>query len=192
MFAALLDTCALWPSRQRDFLLSLAAAGAYRPLWSEEILAELHDCEMDKLLDRGSTQADAQQDADWLLSRLREYFDEAIVEGWEPLEGTYGLPDPDDEHVLAAAVKGGAGVIVTDNVKDFPAHLLPDRITAQLPKDFAENAVSISPESGIVALHAMSDRLGATGPAMKPAAILDLLVVRYGMTGVHRELASRL
>lgn len=53
---------------------------------------------------------------------------DAMVTGWEPLEGTFSLPDPDDEHVVAAAVVGGTGVIVTLNRKDFPRDRVPGHI----------------------------------------------------------------
>ncbi|MFF0818626.1 PIN domain-containing protein [Rhodococcus sp. NPDC003318] len=137
MFAAVLDTCVLWPSRQRDFLLSLAIAGLYRPLWSDAILEELEYHEAAKLEGRGSDAATAAAAAALLVGRMREAFDDAVVTGWEPLDGSYGLPDPDDEHVVAAAVVGGAGVIVTHNFKDFPEGLVPKHIQVVSPAEFA-------------------------------------------------------
>ena len=109
MFTALLDTCVLWPSTQRDFLLSLAIEGMYRPTWSSAILLELEICETTKLTRKiGVDAGEAEFRAKHLVEQMRTAFDDAEVAGWEGLEGTYGLPDPDDEHVLAAAVVGGA------------------------------------------------------------------------------------
>ncbi|MFC0448925.1 MULTISPECIES: PIN domain-containing protein [Rhodococcus] len=125
MFAAVLDTCVLWPSLQRDFLLSMAVEGLYRPLWSEVILDELEFHEAAKLERRGHFPAAAQAASARLVGTMREYFDDALVTGWEPLEGTFSLPVPDDEHVVATAVVGGAGVIVTDSRKDVPRDRVP-------------------------------------------------------------------
>lgn len=107
MFAAILDTCVLWPSLQRDFLLSLAIEGSYRPLWSSAILAELEEHEALKHIERGADPAEARQRAVHLIEQMRLAFDDAEVAGWEKLEGSYRLPDPDDEHVVAAAEIGG-------------------------------------------------------------------------------------
>ncbi len=118
MFTATLDTSVLWPSLQRDFLLSLAVEGAYRPTWSSAILDELEYHEEAKLVKRGIPIAEAASRAVTLIAAMRREFADAEVEGWEPLEGVFGLPDPDDEHVVAAAVIAGAGAIVTENLKD--------------------------------------------------------------------------
>jgi hypothetical protein len=55
------------------------------------------------------------------------------VSGYEPLIEGLKLPDPDDRHVLAAAVKAGAQVIVTRNLRDFPAADLEPSGLARLP-----------------------------------------------------------
>src|SRR3954447_26302240 len=120
MFTALLDSCVLWPSTQRDFLLSLAFEGAYRFIFSEAILAEVEANEEIKRVERGDSEEEGRKKAAHLGGRMRSSFGDAIVMQWEGLEGPYRLPDPDDEHVLAAAVVGGAGSIVTENFRDFP------------------------------------------------------------------------
>jgi hypothetical protein len=89
MFAALLDTSVLWPSLQRDFLLSLAIEGLYRPLWSTEILAELEYHEAQKLINRREQPDAAAARASHLISQMTAAFDDALVENWEPHEGTF-------------------------------------------------------------------------------------------------------
>ncbi len=80
MFVALLDTSVLWPSLQRDFLLSLAAEGIYRPVWSAQILAELEYEQARKLVARhGLDHSDATQSAARLVATMRSAFDDAEV-----------------------------------------------------------------------------------------------------------------
>ncbi len=64
-----------------------------------------------------------------------------MVTGYEPSIETLNLPDPGDRHVLAAAIRGGATLIVTSNERDFPAAALaahnieaigPDRFLLRL------------------------------------------------------------
>lgn len=141
VFTALLDTCVLWPSLQRDFLLTLAVEGLYRPIWSSAILDELKYAEEQKLIERGEDPRKASRRARHLVSKMRRAFDDAEVEGWEGLDGTYGLPDTNDEHVVAAAIVGRAGVIVTMNIKDFPEHKLPPGLQIHPPTTFAANTV---------------------------------------------------
>jgi hypothetical protein len=180
MFAALLDTSVLWPSLQRDFLLSLAIEGMYRPLWSSAILAELEYTESHKLMDRGEQPDVAAMRARHLIDQMAAAFDDALVENWEPLEGTFGLPDPDDEHVVAAAVVGGAGAIVTENLRDFPFAKLPPHIKLLSPAEFAADTVSVSPDVALRAVQTMAARYAA--PALTTEDVLNRLVQRYRLT----------
>lgn len=179
MFLALLDTSVLWPSLQRDFLLSLAIEGLYRPLWSEAVLEELQEQERRKLIRRGVAADDASTRALRLVTVMRREFGDALVSGWEPLEGSFGLPDPDDEHVVAAAVMGGAGAIVTANTKDFPRTRIPSSIAIDTVQDFCANAASVDPERAALALGEIAVR--RLNPRQSPQELLQILVSRYGM-----------
>ena len=136
----------------------MAVEGLYRPLWSDAILEELHEHETLKLVKRGVPWPDAERRAHHLLEQMRRAFDDALVGGWEPLDGSFGLPDPNDEHVVAAAVMGGASVIVTDNLKHFPRAKVPEHIDGQTGRDFAAHTVSVDPERAARALTEIATR----------------------------------
>lgn len=179
MFTAVLDTNVLWPSLQRDFLLSLAVESLYRPIWSSTILDELVEHEALKRIKYGAQREPAERAAQRLVSAMDYSFDDSCVSGWEGLVGTYGLPDPDDEHVLAAAVVGGAGAIVTENRKDFPANLVPAGIDITPARQFALDTVSVSPSTAHTAVQKMVHRY--RNPPATINEILDVLTERYNM-----------
>lgn len=72
---------------------------------------------------------------------------DALVRGYEHLIPGLALPDPNDRHVLAAAIRAGASVIVTCNLADFPPHVLGELdIEAQHPDDFILHLLDLTPD----------------------------------------------
>lgn len=136
MFSALLDTCVLVPSRARDVLLEIASAGAYRPLWSTAILAELDRTLRLLIAKRGASTEETDAYLTRLFRQMETAFPDALVTDWESLTETIQLPDPDDRHVVAAARAGRADVIVTDNLADFPPAALPVSLARQSLDNF--------------------------------------------------------
>jgi predicted nucleic acid-binding protein len=138
-FPAFLDTCVLYPAYLCDTLLRLAEASAYRPLWSADILAELGR----NLIDRGISA----ERIDRRLAQMTRSFPDALVAGYESL--TDGMTNhPKDRHVLAAAVRANAEVVVTFNLKDFPESALkPYDVEAIHPDEFLLDARQISSPS---------------------------------------------
>lgn len=182
MFTAVLDSCVLWPSLLRDFLLSLAIEGSYRALWSSAILSEVERNEARKLIDRGADRREAVDLAKRLVAHMRAGFANSEAEGWQQLEGRFGLPDPDDEHVLAAAVVGGAGMIVTENRRDFPPTLIPRSIDVVTPAAFVFEVVHKDPDAAGEAIRQISRRSGSNGrPRRSELELIDALTARYGL-----------
>jgi hypothetical protein len=117
--------------------------------------------------------AEAARRAATLIAAMRREFADAEVDGWQPLEGTFGLPDPDDEHVLAAAVIAGAGAIVTENLKDFPADRIPPGIQVLSAREFAKNTVALNPRLALAAVHEIASRSGRYGATLAVGEIRD-------------------
>ena len=115
-FRVLIDTNVLAPAGVHDILLTLGSGGLFQPLWSEDILEELS-----RTLDEDFGLTEDQ--INHRLEIMGRVFPEASVTGYKTLIPTIDCTQVDDRHVLAAAIAGGAGAIVTDNLKDFPMNL---------------------------------------------------------------------
>jgi predicted nucleic acid-binding protein len=117
-FVAVYDASVLYPSTTRDLLIRIAQAGLVQAKWTDTILDEVFDS-----LTKNRPDLDPAR-----LARTRELMVGAIrdvvVIGYQPLVEALDLPDPDDRHVLAAAIRSRAQLIVTNNLRDFPAETL--------------------------------------------------------------------
>ncbi len=147
--AAFLDANVLYPATLRSVMMELALADAFQPLWSERV----HDEWTNALLrDRPDLSADKIQRTRALMEA---HVEDAMVTGFEHLIDTLTLPDPDDRHVLAAAIHAGTKTIVTANVKDFPATaLVAHDIIAVTPDQFVCGLLEKHPDAVIAALRA--------------------------------------
>lgn len=169
----------LVPITLADTLLRVAERELYRPLWSDRVLAEagdaileIHpDLEPDRVTER--------------FAAMNDTFEDALVEGWEPLEATVSLPDPDDRHVVAAAMRGRADAIVTANLRDFPETVLsPFGIAAVDPDDFLLDQLDLAPR---VVLEVLREQAAHTrDPALTPTDLLTRLA-RAGVPGFADE-----
>ncbi|WP_432258296.1 PIN domain-containing protein [Cupriavidus sp. TMH.W2] len=116
---ALLDACVLYPIAITDALLSLATAGLFAARWTLRIEGEwiaALEAQRPELSGRLGVRRDAMREAvaDWEVAEAT----------WMPLVQSFCLPDPDDRHVLAAAIAGHADYIVTRNRRDFPCEIV--------------------------------------------------------------------
>jgi predicted nucleic acid-binding protein len=174
-FSALLDACVLVPVALADTLLRLAEADLYRPLWSDSILDEMVSAieELHPELADGPARRRS--------AAMNRAFDDACVRGWEPLVRGIALPDEDDRHVVAAAIRGQADLIVTANLSDFPAAALePLGLEAQSPDDFLLNQLDLDPDIVIRVLHAQATA------TQRPAITFDALLAHLTRCGVPR------
>lgn len=175
---AVYDACVLFPATLRDLMLRLAAADLVQPRWSDRILDE---CFRNILLKRPELSAEA-----LVRTRLKmcAAFPDAMVAADAAVRPVVGLPDPDDVHVVEAAIRADAASIVTFNLRDFPERVLdPLRICAIHPDDLVLHLLDEAP--GRVCSVVQSQALALR----KPPTTLPDLVDRIRNQGLPRSAA---
>ncbi|MCJ1706516.1 PIN domain-containing protein [Microbacterium sp. VKM Ac-2923] len=174
-FTAFLDACVLVPIAPCDTLLRMADCGAFRPLWSERVeeealraLCEIHpDIDPSRFHSR--------------FRSMNEAFEDARVTGWETLVEGLELPDPNDRHVLAAAIRGRADVIVTENVRDFPASALsPLGLEAVRLDEFLLTQFDLGVPATVQIVHDQARAMG------RPPVTAEQLLGRLARSGAPR------
>lgn len=177
-FTAVYDACVLYPAPLRDLLMQLAMTGLFRARWSEQI----HDEWIRNVLKDRPDLIPAD------LERTRRLMDAhvegCLVVGHEGLIEGLALPDPDDRHVLAAAIHCHAGAIVTSNLKDFPGSALdPYGIAAVPPDDFVADLIDIDRPIVCAAVRIVRARL------RKPPRTVEEYLATLGGQGLAETVA---
>ncbi len=164
-YTVILDACVLYPAPVRDLLLSLAHQGLYHARWTAAINDEWirsvannrPDLDMARLRQTAETMTNAIPDSQ--------------ISGYERFVDVIDLPDPDDRHVVAAAIAGHADAIVTFNLKDFPSEVLePLGLEIQHPDDFVVSQLHLSLTDALKAVKAQRMRL--VNPAKTPKELI--------------------
>lgn len=163
-FTAIIDTDVLVGALTRNMILSLAEAGIFRPRWSCQTLIEFE-----------TVFARAYPNKDVVAAKQRASIERAFPEGVTAVSDTLieglTLPDPDDRHVLAAAIMTKASVIVTNNLRDFPQLVLSAyEIEALSADDFIADCIDLGQAEALAALRTMRERLRS--PTMDPEALI--------------------
>ena len=165
---ALLDANVLYPAPLRDLLLRLAAEGLFVPHWTDEIHEEWTRSLMAKRPDLTRERLGA------TISHMERAFPGARVPRYRNLMKGLSLPDPDDGHVLAAALAAKAGIIITFNTRDFPENVLrPLHVKAVHPDGFVLSLYRAHPAQVVAAVRAQ--RAALRRPIVSAAELLVTL-----------------
>ena len=172
-YTAILDACVLYPAPLRDLLLSLAEEGLYRARWTiriqeewiRNLAAKRKDISPEKLSQTAALMVEAIEDC--------------IVENADQLIDALALPDPNDRHVLAAAIVGHADAIVTYNLRDFPeVNTSVFGIEALHPDDFLVAQYDLDPIKFLSVVKVVRGRL------RRPPRTAEELIAIYEQLGL--------
>jgi predicted nucleic acid-binding protein len=177
---AVLDANVLYPAPLRDLFVRIAETGTLRAKWTDAI----HD-EWGRNLLKNHPNVSEER-----VARTRKLMNEAIrdclVTGYIDLIDSLRLPDPDDRHVLAAAIRSQSEIIVTFNLKDFPVAVLSMYdIRAIHPDDFLDSLLEQSPGPVLIAVKRQRESL--RNPTLTATELLGVFE-KHGMT----QFAARL
>lgn len=164
-FPVFLDTCTIYGAGLNDLLLTMAEKGLFRPLWSDDVLDEL--C---RVLQEAGIADDA---IEHRIASMNDAFPDARVTGYKALIPQM-VCDEKDRHVLAAAIRGNAAVLVTFNLKHFPNSALEEYGLAIVhPDEFLLDQLDLYPSrvaNAVTQVPAMYEN-----PPVTAAEFLDLL-----------------
>lgn len=184
-FSALYDACVLFPANLRSLLMWLAVENVFRAKWSNDI----HEEWMRNAV--ATYQGFTREKAEKVRDLMNKHVEECLVTDYQSLLSSLVLPDPDDRHVLAAAIVGRADVIVTFNLADFPASaIVPFGVEAQHPDDFVTHVFDLFPEA---ACHAVKCHRASMKKPSRTADEYAAMVERAGLpktTGEIRRFAD--
>lgn len=165
-FKVVLDTNVIYPVVIRDLLFWFAHYELYTPKWSNHIFEEWKSVMVRKGI--------SEDVAEKRVQVANKAFPDALVYNYEGLLKNLKLPDPDDCHVLAAAIKINANVIVTNNIKDFPeSYLETFGLKVKSADDFLTDIIDLNHEEALKAFKEMV--LNKKNPELNEYEVLDLL-----------------
>lgn len=179
-FTCVLDTNVIYPLYIRDVLFWFAYYDLYTRKWSKHVFDEWvtvmkrHNIAEDEIIKR--------------TQKAQQAFPDALVKNYESLIEGLKLPDEKDKHVLAAAIKTNANIIITNNLKDFPKDYLASfGLTAKSADDFITDTIDLNQESAVDAFRMLV--LNRTNPNLDEYEILDIFR-RNGLTNSANYLHS--
>lgn len=165
-FKAVLDTNVIFPMVVRDLLFWFAYYELYTPKWSDNIFDEWKNV----MIRKGISEAEAMK----RVQKANKAFPDALVKNYGGLISQLILPDMNDRHVLAAAIKTNANVIVTNNLKDFPEDYLDSfGLKAKNADDFLTDIIDLNHDKAIEAFKEMV--LNRKNPEMDAYQVLETL-----------------
>lgn len=163
-FKAVLDTNVIFPVVIRDLLFWFAYFDLYTPKWSSNIFDEWRDVMMRNGVD--------ESEANKRVQKANLAFPDALVKNYENLIEKLELPDQKDRHVLAAAIKTNANVIVTNNLKDFPEEYLDTfGLKAIKVDDFLTDIIDLNHNKAVAAFRELV--VHKQNPEMNEYAVLE-------------------
>lgn len=165
-FTCVLDTCVIYPIDVRDLLLWFAHFDLFRPKWSQNIFDELYKVMINKGM--------PEERAKIQIERINTAFPDAMVNNYEELISTLSLPDKRDCHVVAAAIKSDANLIVTNNLKDFDnTYLSKFGLFAKSADDFITDTIDLNTKVAKKAFTTMVAH--RTNPSLDEYEVLNIL-----------------
>ena len=179
-FTVIFDDCVLYPAPLRDLLMRLALTDLFRAKWTNQI----HDEWIRGVLRNRNDLSLAQlnRTKDLMNANIRD----CLVEDYQDLIPSIHLPDADDRHVVAAAIRSGASYIITYNLKDFPLEELAKYdLSPQHPDEFVLNQIDLNAAKVCEAVR--NQRQALHNPPCTQDQLLDIYL-RSGLVSSVAEL----